>query len=116
MSLEFSTQRMSLEGKEINVAFMEMENAVLLFVWEGVRPLLGTLTVTLPGRLSSQLLGDRNTLFGQVLGEQLASYFQKMALVSVNIRILRGETIGRKVLEFIREIINERAKNRASSS
>jgi len=116
MSLEFSTRRVSLEGKEINVALMEMENAVLLFVWEGIRPLLGTLTVTLPGRISSQLLGDRNTLFGQVLGEQLASYFQKMALVSVNLKILRGETIGSKVLEFIKEIVSERAKNRASSS
>lgn len=116
MSLEFSTRRLSYEGKEISVALMEMENAVLLFVWEGIRPLLGTLTVTLPSRISSQLLGDRDALFGQVVGEQLASYFQKMALISVNLKISRGETVGSKILELIKEIISERAKSRASSS
>jgi len=116
MSLEFSTRKMTFEGKEFNVALMEMENAVLLLLWEGIRPFLGTLTVTLPGRISSQLLGDRDTLLGQILGEQLASYFQKMALVSVNLRTIRGETVGGRALELIKEIINERGKSRARSS
>ena len=107
---------MTFEGKEFNVALMEMENAVLLLFWEGIRPLLGTLTVTLPGRISSQLLGDRDALFGQILGEQLASYFQRMALVSVNLRTIRGETVGGRALELIKEIINERGKSRTQSS
>jgi len=113
--LEFSTRKMAFEGKELNIALMEMENAVLLLLWEGMRPLLGTLTATLPGRISSQLLGDRDTLLGQILGEQLASYSQRMALVSVNLKTVRGEAVGSKVLEIVKELIKERAKSRAPS-
>ena len=116
MSLEFSTGRTVFEGKEFNVALMELENAVLLLLWEGVRPLLGTLTATLPGRISSQLLGDRDALLGQVLGEHLASLFQRIALVSVHIKTVRGEAVGRKVLELTKKIVEERDKSRIKSS
>jgi hypothetical protein len=116
MSLEFSTRKMTFEGKELNVTLTEMENAVLLLLWEGMRPLLGTLTVTLPGRISSRLLGDRDSLFGQVVGEQLASYFQKMSLVSVNFKTVKTEAVGSKILELIKEIISERAKSHTSAS
>ena len=111
MSLEFSTSRMVFEGKELNVALMEMENAVFLILWEGVKPYLGTLTVSLPGRVSSQLLGDRDTLLGQVLGEQLAAFFRRMALVSVHLKTVRGETVGRRILELTKEMIGTRDKD-----
>jgi hypothetical protein len=114
MSLEFFTCKTSFEGKELNGALTEMENSVLFLLWEGMRPLLGTLTVTLPNRISSRLLGDRDALFGQILGEQLASYFQKMALVSVNLRTVKTDAAGSKILELVKEIIGERAKNRPS--
>lgn len=112
MSLEFSTSRIVFEGKGINVGLMEMENAVFLILWEGVRPSLGTLTVSLPGRISSQLLGDRDTLLGQVLGEQLVAFFRRMALVSVHLKTVRGEAVGRRLLELIKEMIGTRDKDR----
>lgn len=105
MSLEFSTRRTVFEGKELNIALTEMENAVFLLLWEGVKPALGTLTVTLPNHVSSQLLGDRDALLGQVLGEQLAVSFRKMALTSVHLKTVRGEVVGRKLIELTREMI-----------
>ena len=110
MSLEFSTGRTVFEGRELNIALTEMGNAVLLLLWEGSRPLLGSLTVTLPGRISSRLLGERDALLGQVIGEQLASFFQKMALVSIHLKTLRGERVGRKILELTRELIRTRGE------
>lgn len=112
MSLEFSTSRMVFEGKELNVALIEMENAVFLILWEGARPFLGTLTVSLPGRVSSQLLGDRDTLLGQVLGEQLAAFFRRIALVSVHLKTIRGEAVGRRILELTKEMIGARDEGR----
>lgn len=112
MSLEFSTSSTIFEGKEFNVALTEMENAVFLILWEGERPFLGTLTVSLPGRVSSRLLGERDTLLGQVLGEQLAAFFQRMALVSVHLKTVRGEEVGRRILELTKEMIGARDKDR----
>ena len=108
MSLDFSTRKMLFEGKELNLAIMEMENAVFLFLWEGVKPYLGTLTVALPSRVSSQLLGDRNVVLGQVLGEQLAAFFKRMVLISVHLKTVKGEAVGRKVLELTREMLGTR--------
>jgi hypothetical protein len=108
MSLEFSTTRALVDGKELNMGFLSLDNAVLYFLWEGVKPVLGTLTVSLPGRVSSTLLGDKDSMLGSILGDQLSSFFQKMTLVSTNLKTLRGQSVGKRVLEITRETFMKR--------
>lgn len=108
MSLELRTEKIQCDGKELTAAFLGLNNAVLYFLWEGTLPVLGTLTVSIPGRVSSCVLGERDSLFGSILGDQLSSFFHKMALVSVNFKTLTGNTVGKRVLEVTRETFMKR--------
>ena len=104
MGLKFSTGEAEFEGKRLNGAVAELGNAVIALFWEGEEPRLGTLTVTLPNRVSSPLLGDRDRLLGQLLGEQLAAICGKMALVSTNLSVSTGSAAGRTLLDLARRL------------
>ena len=47
----------------------ELENAVIALFWVGEKPKLGSLSVTLPDKSSSQLLGDRDELLSKMADE-----------------------------------------------
>ena len=64
MSLEFTSEEARHEERMLHGEATELENAVVAFFWEGEKPRLGTLTVTLPDRNSSPLLGDRDRQLG----------------------------------------------------
>lgn len=100
MSLEFSTGSAQHGGKSLMGGLLELENAVLVLLWEGGEPRLGSLTVTLPGRASSQLLGDRDQLLGRLIGERLAERYGKMVLVSTNLSPGTAIGAGRALLEL----------------
>jgi hypothetical protein len=68
---------------------------------------MGTLTVTLPDRTSSPLLGDRDRQLGLILGAQLAALTGKMALVSVNLPVGLGDELGRLLLELARGLVRK---------
>lgn len=104
MSLSFSTGEAEFEGRRLHGALAELGNAVIAFFWEGEEPRLGTLTVTLPNRVSSPLLGERDRLIGQLLGEQLANIYGKMALVSTNLSVSTGSAAGKILLELARKL------------
>jgi len=108
MGLNFSTGETVFDGRRLNGAVAELGNAVIALFWEGDEPRLGTLTVTLPNRVSSPLLGERDRLIGQLLGEQLAAVCGKMALVSTNLSTSTGTTAGRALLELARRLTRER--------
>lgn len=108
MSLELRTAKIPCDGKELTAAFLDLDNAVLYFLWEGATPVLGTLTVSLPGRVSSCVLGERDSLLGSILGDQLSSFFHKMTLVSVNFKTVTGHIVGKRVLEVTRETFMKR--------
>ena len=88
MSLGFTSGEARHEERVLHGEATELENAVVAFFWEGEKPRMGPLTVTLPDRSSSSLLGDRDRQLGMILGAQLSALTGKMALVSVNLYLL----------------------------
>ena len=108
MSLAFRVENMEMEGKIIQYAVLELENAVIALLWEGVEPKIGSTTVTLPGRASSQLLGDRDQLIGRILGTHIAARYGKMSLVSTHLSQGYGEVFGKKLLELVKRVTEEK--------
>lgn len=105
MALESLTSKGVLEGREFNVVMTKMENAVILYLWEGSKPLLGTTSVSLPEGISTRLLGERNALLGQMVGEHISSVFKKMAIVSIHLRGLGDEQAARFMMGLVRDLI-----------
>ena len=106
MSLEFTKKETRFDNKLLCGALAELSNAVIAFFWEGKEAKFGTLTITLPDRSSSHLLGDRNRQLGQILGAQLSKLTNKIALVSVYMPIGVGDIAGRILLDLTRELID----------
>jgi hypothetical protein len=85
MSLTQSTSEAEIGGKMIRGSLIELSNAVVALIWEGQSPRLGTVTVTLPDRTSSQVIGERDVLTSSMIGERIATKYDKLALVSTNL-------------------------------
>jgi hypothetical protein len=107
MSLGFTSGEARHEEKVLHGEAAELENAVVAFFWEGEKPRMGTLTVTLPDRNSSPLLGDRDRQLGLILGAQLSALTGKMALVSVNLPLGLGDEAGKTLLELARGLVRK---------
>ena len=105
MGLEFSTRDAPFEGKTLHGAIAELGNAVIALFWEGEDPRLGTLTVTLPDRTSSALLGERDRQIGLIIGAQISAQTGKMALVSTNLPLSLGTAAGKVLLDLARSIL-----------
>ena len=103
MGLDFSTGSAPFQDRQLHAAVGELGNAVIAFFWEGDEPRLGTLTVTLPDRSSSSLLGDRDRHLGLILGAQITAATGKMALV--------GEGAGKVLLGLVRDILGRGGKD-----
>lgn len=104
MSLIFSTDRTEFEGKVLNGAIAELTNAVIALFWEGDDPRLGTLTATLPSKVSSALLGDRYSALGQLVGEQLSAKYGKMILTSTYLSAMTESSAAKAILEMTKRI------------
>lgn len=111
MDLEFSRGEAQFENRLLRGALAKLGNAVIAFFWEGDEPKLGTLTVTLPDRSSSPLLGDRNRQLGLIIGSQLVAVTGKIALVSVNLPLGLGEPASRALVGLARELVNGLKEN-----
>ena len=107
MSLGFTSGEARHEERVLHGELVELENAVVAFFWEGKNPRMGTLTVSLPDRSSSPLLGDRDRQLGLVLGSQLSALTGKMALVSVNLPVGLGDEAGKTLLELARGLVGK---------
>jgi len=104
MSLKFSEKTVTVEEKTLHGSLCELENAVLALFWVGEKPKLGSLSVTLPDRTSSQLLGDRGEMLSRMIGERIASDYDKIALVSTNLPM---GFEGKPVLGLLNELLND---------
>ena len=71
MSLSFSTKSVEIDEWVLNGSLGELENAVLAIFWVGLKPKLGSLSITLPDKTSSQLLGDRDEMISKMIGERI---------------------------------------------
>jgi len=107
MDLDFSTGEAAFQDRVLNGAVTRLENAVVAFFWEGGEPRLGTLTVTLPDRSSSPLLGERDRQIGLVLGAHLAAKSGKMTLVSVNLPLGLGDAAGKVLLGLAERLMGD---------
>jgi hypothetical protein len=85
MSLNPSTHEVKIGGKIIHGFLIEMANAVIALIWEGSVPRLGTTTITLPDRSSSQVIGERDVIISKMIGERIAVSYNKLAMVSTNL-------------------------------
>ena len=103
--MEFSTAEILFEGRPLRAALVELGNAVIALFWLGEEPKLGTLTISLPGGVSSTLLGDRDRMLGQMIGERLALLYGKTVLVSINLPPALGASAGRTLLELAGELV-----------
>ena len=104
MSLNFSNKSVTFDEKQLNGSIGELENAVIALFWVGEKPKLGSLSVTLPDKSSSQLLGDRDEMLSKMIGERIASSAGKIALVSTNLPV---GFEGRVVLRLLNELLGE---------
>ena len=107
MSQGFTSGETRYEERVIHGTVTELENAVVAFFWEGEKPRMGTLTVTLPDKSSSNLLGERDRQLGLIIGAQLSALTEKMALVSVNLPVGLGNEVGRTLLELARRLVEK---------
>lgn len=111
MSLRFSTDEVVYDGLKLQGALAELENAVIALFWEGDKPSLGTLTLTLPSGITSTLLGERHYMVGQLMGERLASAYGKMALVSMRMGIFTEGRAVRILLELLKRLMGGAARD-----
>ena len=104
MSLDFSNKSVDTDEETLYGSIGELENAVIALFWVGDKPKLGSLSVTLPDKSSSQLLGDRDEMLSKMIGERIASSSRKIALVSTNLPV---GFEGRVVLRLLNELLSE---------
>lgn len=104
MSLKFSEKTATVDDQVVHGSICELENAVIAFFWVGEKPKMGSVSATLPDRSSSQLLGDRDEMISRMIGERIASKYEKIALVSTN---LPRDFDGRPVLGLLNELLTD---------
>jgi hypothetical protein len=85
MNIEFLSETIEIDGIRLNGSISELENAVLALFWTGDKPSLGSVTISLPNKTSSQLLGNRDEMLTRMIGELLASKYEKLTLISTNL-------------------------------
>jgi len=104
MSLIFQTKSVTVDEQTLYGSMGVLENAVIVFFWVGEKPKLGSLTATLPDKSGSQLLGDRDEVVSRVIGDKVASKYDRIALVSTNLPL---GFEGRGVLRLLNELMSE---------
>jgi hypothetical protein len=110
MSLTFSTLSVEYEERRITLGIAELGNAALAIFWEGEEPKWGSTTLTLPDSMSTQILGDRDTMLGRVIGMYLAKRYGKMVLVSTQLSQGYGNDLGKILLKLTQQL-TEKKKN-----
>ncbi|MCW4012886.1 MAG: hypothetical protein NWF07_07830 [Candidatus Bathyarchaeota archaeon] len=104
MSLIFQTKSVTVDEQTLYGSMGMLENAIIVFFWVGEKPKLGSLTATLPDKSGSQLLGDRDEVVSRVIGDKVASKYDRIALVSTNLPL--GFEV-REVLRLLNELMSE---------
>jgi hypothetical protein len=105
MSLEFLSDFIEVDGLRLYGYLSELENAVIAFFWTGETPYLGSVSVSLPNRTSSQVLGNRDEFLGKMIGERLALKYMKLGMVSIYLPI--GLNANKAVFELSEKLAGE---------
>ena len=107
MSLIFSIENTVYENKQYSVGIAELSNAIIVLFWEGEEPKLGSTSIALPKLASTQVIGERDQLLGQMIGTQVASKYNKITLVSTYLQISKGEGRDRVLIELLNRLLEK---------
>lgn len=108
MPIRLIEDELEERGIIFSVRLIEVENAVIVFFTEGRETKLGTLATALPirfeGTSSSILLGEKFVITTRALAEHLATFFNKIVLVSTYINTLSELEAGATLMKMVRRI------------
>ena len=107
MSLIFSTENAIFENKQYSVGLMELNNAIIVLFWEGEEPKLGSTSIALPKLTSTQVIGERDQLLGQMIGTQIASKYNKITMVSTYLQISKSEGRDKVLIELLNHLLEK---------
>ncbi|MBN1682687.1 hypothetical protein JW865_03950 [Candidatus Bathyarchaeota archaeon] len=107
MSVSLSTEDIFFEGKKYSVGVLELSNAVIILFWEGDDPKLGSTSITLPKLASTQVIGERDQVFGQMVGTQIANKFNKITLVSTHLQLSKSEGRDKVLIELLNNLLKK---------
>ena len=96
------------EGRTLNALRLKLQNAVLIFFYEGSEERLGTMAMALPAPLqtpfpSSVLVGHKNAELARILAEVVCNLEQKMTIVSVNVPAENDPLISKTLLKLAKK-------------
>lgn len=107
MSLFFSIESIVSENRKYSVGLAELDNAIIVLFWEGDEPKLGSTSIALPKLASTQVIGERDQLLGQMIGTQIANKYNKIALVSTHLQISKSEGRDRILMELLSRLLEK---------
>lgn len=106
MSVKFHSDSFEIDNQKVYAAVSELKNAVLVLCWIGDEAKLGSVTVSLPNKTSSQLIGNRNEILGRMIGERLALKSGKLTMVSTNLPLSFDSS--KKLFDLIDKLTGEK--------
>lgn len=106
MSVEFHSDSIEIDNQKVFASVSELENAILALCWIGDKAKLGSITISLPNKTSSQLIGNRNEILGRMIGERLSSKSGKLVLVSTNLPF--GFNSSKELIDLLDNLTGEK--------
>ena len=104
---EFVSEEVRAGGVGLRGSVLNMKNAVVAFFWEGGEMRLGTLSVAIPGGVSSTIMGVRDSIIGRMLAERIAERVGKVAVVSVYLKTVSVDVAGKPLLELSSRLLSK---------
>ncbi len=102
-------KKSKVDGGELTLCLIPLENAIIAFLSEGDIK-LGTLAYASPGAYlhspmaSAVLIGGKFQVLSRTLAERLVRIFNKISLVSVNIKIPEPKGL-KEAVKMLKEVI-----------
>ncbi len=104
-------ERIVEQGVTFSAMLIELENAMLTFLYEGEKPKLGTVAIALPiGGPSSIMMGDRYIMATRMIAERISSDYSKIAIVSTFVRTLGEAEAGLILAKLAKKLLKARRR------
>jgi len=105
-------EEIEAQNRKFVAVLFKMENATLVFAFEGKRIKLGTLAIAMPqfgGKtyMSSILLGERNVSLTKILAEQISRAFHGIALVSTHFAEIHNADVSSTILKLVKKLLDK---------
>lgn len=107
--MNFEEKELRKNGVSYRLSLLKLENAIIAFFYEN-NIKLGTLAIALPKMneasipKSSVLLGGKFLMISRILAEKIATYFNKICLVSIHSSLSENEAFN-VFIELLNDLI-----------